>query len=58
LQNTSLNDKTIGWGAPERARGAKTGFLKRPGFFETEWNLMEGTSFIRKPSSNLSAWLI
>jgi len=42
----------------ERARGAKTGFVKRLGFVETKWYLIKGTSFTRKPFSDLSARLI
>jgi len=54
LQNSSCDDKTIGWGASGKSAWGQNRLCERPGVVETERSLTKSTSLTRKPSSNRS----
>ena len=58
LQNTSLDDKTIGWGATGKSALGQNRLFEAPRLRQDRVELIKGTSFTRKPSSNMSAQLI
>jgi len=58
LQNTSLDDKTIGCGATRKSAWGQNRLFEAPRLRRDRVELDKGTSFTSKPSYNLSARLI